>query len=197
MPVVMPPVSGTASGTWAILTFAGPYLKDHPQAAPSAERGLVVDDLRFGEARAQNILEPFMIQFYGADEVSTWEHTDTGTTVPPLVYDWSVELAAAQALHHAAASGRLERREHFRDWIAEILQRIKDWLAEYDIQDVDGEIIEQLTTPERSQGRGPVVSDQGREEVFNDSVLEDLVENHSPVPREYTTDEEDTYYANL
>jgi len=187
MPIIMPPVDPPTSDTWATLEFGSYYLKEHPEAAPTQGRGVVQSDLTFGEIRSQNWLEPQMIMFYPEETVAAW----TGADIPPLVKDWATELAAAYALHAAAASGRLDRAKEFEEWIERIKAMILEHLRNgWIIQDPDGQIITARVTPIDSPTKGPVSSFADREEVFTDEVIEEMVEVHSRRPRAYTSDAE-------
>jgi len=187
MPIIMPPVVGPTQDTWATLEFGSYYLKEHPEAAPTRSRGLVQDDLDFGEIRAQNMLEPLMIMYYPEDTVASWVNAD----IPPIVKDWANELAAAYALHEAAASGRMDRKNEFEEWISRVIQKVIEWLSEAKlIQAPDGSIIEARTTPINANRKGPVSSARFREPVFDDETLREMVEVYSRNPRNYMTDEE-------
>lgn len=187
MPIVMPPVSPPTGDEWVSLEFGKYYLKAHPEAAPSSERGLVQDDLDMGIRRGQNKLEALMSYYFGEDLVTAW----TSSTVPPMIADWCLELSSAETLHNAASSFRLDRKEDFSEWIRSIIESAKEWCEKrMPILDVNGDPLEYLDSPGVSVGKGPMVSTDGRREIFTDLELEELVEVDSKWLQDYTTEEE-------
>lgn len=182
---VMPPITGGA--TWANLVFAGPYMKMHPVAAPTPEQGLVQAELDFAMAKAQNKLFPIMLQYFDDSVVAAW----TGGATPPQLIDWATELAAAYVLHQAAASSQLERKKDFKDWFERVCQMVIDWLEEgKPLVEPSGAIIDQRENKLTAARENAIGSDPAGNAVFDERVIEDMVENHALYPRSYTREDE-------
>ncbi len=188
MPIVMPGVGGV---NWADLDFGGPYLKSYPKQATTNDKGLHSDDLLYGETKAQNVLYPLLRQHYPKATLDSW----TGSEIPLQVQDWADELAAAFTLHLASTGGRVDRKDNYRDWAKDLIMGIKEFLMKGGvIIGADGEIVEGLTTPEKSAAgvRGPASTGSHTSEIFTEKPIEDLVELHGDgtEPREFTTEKE-------
>ncbi len=123
--------------------------------------------------------------FYDAEVLATW----TGAQIPSQVRQWADELAAAYVLQLAAAGGRLERKNDYRQWALDLLAEVKAYLlAGKPIIAPDGSVVPGRTTPALTGAglRGPVSSSRDLDVVFDEEPLKDLVENHSRPGEERT-----------
>lgn len=186
---VLPPIPPASNVYWAELEFGGPYLKSFPVVASDKTKGLTQDDLDYGERKAHYQLYGLFRQYYSKEILESW----ISLAIPQQVRDWADEIAAAHALALAAAGGRIERKDNYREWAEAVLKEVRSFLSSGGILlDIDHNVIQGLKTPTQSAAgiRGPRVSTQETPRVFSEGILKWLVERDAIVQRSYTTEEE-------